>query len=181
MIPPFPLSLMLLGALSGRVDTGSTATARWSAEGLQIVFPRAMSPDLVGVDRTVGGRFSGYEWRVAIEDRNGSARMVAFVIPPDQETLRISRFGTIEEAVRAGRSHVRICDRVTGTTLRCARPAAAVVRLNERRLEIFITEVRWLVDIAASAEPVIHLAVRRAGEPVWEETVPVVPEPTPWH
>lgn len=123
----------------------------------------------------VGDRFSGYEWRLVLEsDRR--VQLVAFVIPPDPDQLTIARYPTDEDAVRAGGSRVRWCEPDL-VTIRCGRPARGVVRLAGDRLEVVVSEPRWLQAVLAAQQSTLHLAVRRGGVELWSTSLPLLPEP----
>lgn len=177
------LAVMLTGAVTdGPVAQGASEQqgttppgdpfATWNSRGIAVRFPREMSPDRITVDTVVGDLFSGYEWRVALEGSQ-SVYLVALVITPDPETLAVHRYPTIEDAVRAGRSHIRQCER-DRVTIRCGQPARALVRVVDGQLEFVISEVRWLLLATESAAPTVHLGVHRARESLWSAALPLV-------
>jgi hypothetical protein len=134
-----------------------------------------MAPVAIGRDTVVGDRFSGYEWRVVLE-AGRSVLLAAFVIPPDPGELRLVAFASNEAAVLAGGSRVRRCDPEL-TTIRCGRVARGLVRLVGDRLELVVAEPLWY-QLASGREPaIVHLGVRRAGVPLWEETLTLRPDP----
>lgn len=132
-------------------------------------FPRELSPDRLSLETTVGDAFSGYEWRVVL-DVSPRASLVAFVIPPDSQTLRLPTWHDNVEAVRLGRSQVRSCDPGV-ITLRCGRPANGLVRLVDDQLELVIAEPRWFLAVSGSRPVHLRVAVRRAGEELWQSTL----------
>jgi hypothetical protein len=129
----------------------------------------------IGLDTVVGDAFSGYEWRVVLESGT-SVQLVAFVIPPDPRGLRLQAYASNEAAVRAGGSRVRRCEPDLAT-IRCGRVARGLVRLVGGQLELVVSEPLWY-QLASGREPAtVHLGVRRAGIPLWEETLPLRPDP----
>lgn len=146
----------------------------WSAQGVRARFPAEWSPVEIGRDTTVGDRFSGYEWRMVLE-QGTSSWLVAFVIPPDPRQLTLTRFVTNEEAVRAGGSRVRRCDPDL-MTIRCGRTSRGLVRLVGGQLELLVTEPSW-TGVAAGGGAAVHLAVRRGGAELWSASHRLQPDP----
>jgi hypothetical protein len=133
-----------------------------------------MAPVAIGLDTTVGDRFSGYEWRVVLE-RGASSWLVAFVIPPDPQHLTLRRFATNEDAVRAGGNRIRRCEPDL-TTIRCGRTARGLVRLVNGQLELLVSESRWAIP-AVGDQVEVHMAVRRGGEELWSASHSIPPHP----
>ena len=78
--------------------------ARLSDSGIVVRFPRSMSPDSITREMPVMDLFSGYEWRVALINRD-QALVTALVVAPN-DSLRLHRYATIKDAYdsQAGRT-----------------------------------------------------------------------------
>jgi hypothetical protein len=168
----FALAIVIPGAAAAQA-TDTTATATLSDSGIVVRFPRTMSPDSITREMPVTDLFSGYEWRVALVDKE-RALLVALVVAPN-DTLRMHRYTTIKDTYMAG--DLRSCQRHNDLVLECDHLARGLVRDVAGRVEIAIVDRSWLLMALQSSEPVVRLVVKRNREILWAADIPLTIHP----
>ena len=168
----FVLAIALPGVAAPQ-SADTTATATLSDSGIVVRFPRTMSPDSITREMPVTDLFSGYEWRVALVNKE-RALLVALVVAPN-DTLRMHRYTTIKDTYMAG--DLRSCQRQNDLVLECDHLARGLVRDVDGRVEIAIVDRNWLLMALQSSEPVVRLIVKRNRETLWSADILLVSHP----
>jgi hypothetical protein len=168
----FALAIAMPAAAAAQA-TDTTATATLSDSGIVVRFPRTMSPDSITREMPVTDLFSGYEWRVALVNKD-RALLVALVVAPN-DTLRMHRYTTIKDTYMAG--DLRSCQRQNDLVLECDHLARGLVRDVAGRVEIAIVDRNWLLMALQSSEPMVRLVVKRNRETLWSADIPLTIHP----
>ena len=155
-------------ATNAAAQTADSSTATLSDSGIVVRFPRAMSPDSITREMPVMDLFSGYEWRVALINRD-RALVTALVVAPN-DSLRLHRYTTIRATYMAG--DLRSCLR-NDLVLECNRLARGLVRDVDGRIEIAIVDNNWLLMAMQSSNAIVRLVVKRDREILWSADMPL--------
>jgi hypothetical protein len=166
---PAGVLVVAVASAAAAQSADTTATATLSDSGIVVRFPRTMSPDSITREMPVTDLFSGYEWRVALVNKD-RALVVALVVAPN-DTFRIHRYTTIKDTYMAG--DLRSCER-NDLVLECDHVARGLVRDVNGRVEIAIVDRVWLLMALQSSDPFVRLVVKRNRETLWSTDIPLV-------
>lgn len=152
-----------------RAPVSVSALATWdSLIGVTVRFPRRVSPDSITRVQKVPDLFGSYEWRIILV-AGKDVLLNAFIIPPTPD-LMLQRYNSIADAYYAG--YLRRCERAE-ITYNCTRLAAAAMRDVGGQMEITISDLRWLALISKAERPSLILVVKRGGEDLLYQEVPL--------